>query len=63
MYDKSVSNFTLNDVQDYKLVLDVTFQVVKDITPVLLDPDRLLIHIIDPSIIIDAETFEPLGET
>ena len=45
------------------MTLDVIFRSLKDITPILLDPDTLILDFIVPELIIDAETFEHLSES
>ena len=61
-YDKSIKLYTLTDVNDYSLTLDVTFNKASDITPILFDPDTLQIRFKVRELIIDAETFEPLSQ-
>ena len=61
-YDKSIKLYTLTDVNDYSLTIDVTFSKASDITPILFDPDTLQIHFKVRELIIDAETFEPLSQ-
>ena len=61
-YDKSIKLYTLTDVNDYSLTLDVTFNKASDITPILFDPDTLQIRFKVRELIIDADTFEPLSQ-
>ena len=61
-YDKSIKLYTLTDVNDYSLTLDITFNKASDITPILFDPDTLQIRFKVRQLIIDADTFEPLSQ-
>ena len=61
-YDKSIKLYTLTDVNDYSLTLNITFNKASDITPILFDPDTLQIRFKVRQLIIDADTFEPLSQ-
>ena len=61
-YDKVIEDYYLSDVSDYSLTFNVTFRTIQDITPLIYDPDILLVHFAVPELILDAETFEHLGE-
>ena len=62
MYDKAIVYYYLSDVQDYSLTLNIKFRTVKDITPLIYDPDILLVHFAMPELILNEKTFEHLGE-
>ena len=58
--DTSVVEYSLEDVTQTMLTFQLTFNDPSDITPVILEPDILLIELTNPDDIIDVQTGEGL---
>ena len=58
--DTSVSDYSLEDVTETVLTFKLTFNDPSEITPVILEPDILLIEFTHPEDIIDFQTGEGL---
>ena len=55
-FNKRIANMTLIGTTENSLEVKIHFQEPDDITSDILDPDELVIRIIRPELILDAET-------
>ena len=61
--DKSISKFAATAVDDYSLTFLVTFAKPSDISTDKNDLDYLMVELLMPEQIVDAETFKTIDST
>ena len=58
--NKLISSVILDEVKDNNLESTITFEMPRDITADITEPDVLFFYFEKPELILDAETKEPL---